>query len=310
MKKWILLASIGWLLSSCVEEKGRITVSDGKLEVIEAFASDYVTSRPVYIWLPPDYSASASYPVFYMHDGRMLFDSTTTWNKQEWQVDEVVTELIEQDKIPPIIVVGVANGGIDRHIEYFPAKPFEQLPTAFQDSLVKNVNRGERQKLFTAKPASDAYLKFLVEELKPYIDEQYATRLERANTFIMGSSMGGLISWYALCEYPEVFGGAGCLSTHWIGVFDTVNNPIPREFANYLELHLPPPESHKIYFDYGTVGLDALYEPAQMMVDSVMQHLNYTEENWKTLRIKGGDHREKDWAARLHIPLMFLMGRD
>ena len=94
-------------------------------------------------------------------------------------------------------------------------------------------------------PSSDNYLKFIVEELKPFIDSTYSTLIDKENTFIAGSSMGGLISMYAVCEYPNVFGGAACLSTHWPGTFEVENNPIPEIFYNYLTNNLPKPNQNK-----------------------------------------------------------------
>ena len=107
-------------------------------------------------------------------------------------------------------------------------------------------------------------------KLKPYIDEKYSTLTDAKNTFMAGSSMGGLISMYAFCEYPNIFGGVACLSTHWVGTFDTLNNPIPHVFADYLDLNLPSEQNHKIC-DYGTKTLDALYGPFQYRVDSIMK---------------------------------------
>ena len=86
--------------------------------------------------------------------------------------------------------------------------------------------------MFPVPVQSDAYLKFLVTELKPFIDSTFSVATDRSNTFIAGSSMGGLISMYAVCEYPAVFGGAACLSTHWPGIFTAENNPIPEAFEN------------------------------------------------------------------------------
>ncbi|MEO0625387.1 MAG: alpha/beta hydrolase-fold protein, partial [Bacteroidota bacterium] len=129
-------------------------------------------------------------------------------------------------------------------------------------------------------------------------------------TFIAGSSMGGLISMYAICEYPEVFSRAACLSTHWIGTFDTLNNPIPDAFANYLTDNLPSPENHKIYFDFGTETLDAFYEPYQIIADSIMVSRGYDEQNWTTQKFEGENHSERAWHKRLHIPVSFLAGVD
>jgi predicted alpha/beta superfamily hydrolase len=123
----------------------------------------------------------------------------------------------------------------------------------------------------------------------------------------MGSSMGGLISMYAICEYPDVFGGAACLSTHWPGTFAVENNPIPDAFINYLKLHLPDPKRHKIYFDYGDQTLDALYPPFQKKVDEVMKAKGFSERNWMTKFFQGENHSERAWHKRLDTPLLFLL---
>lgn len=284
-----------------------IPVTHGRTESISNFNSAYVAARNVDIWLPPGYDDKQKYPVIYMHDGQMLFDANSTWNKQEWGVDDVVGVLIEEKSIPPCIVVGIWNGGKDRHIDYFPQKPFESLPQAFQDSLINEAKRNEETALFAGQVQSDAYLKFIVEELKPYIDQHYPTFTDAENTFIAGSSMGGLISMYALCEYPEVFSRAACLSTHWVGIFTTENNPIPAAFMNYLSKNLPSPENHKIYFDYGTATLDSLYEPFQLEADTILMAKGFTSENWVTKKYEGADHSEKAWNARLEVPIRFLL---
>lgn len=277
-------------------------LASGTIERIHNFESKYITPRNVDVWLPQDYSTNEKYAVLYMQDGQMLFDSTKTWNKQEWQVDEVISKLIKQSKIKKCIVVGIWNIGNERHIDYFPQKPFESLNKEYRDSLYNNL-----PEIFPAPVHSDNYLKFLVDEVKPYIDTHYSTYSDPANTFVAGSSMGGLISMYAICEYPEVFSGAACISTHWPGIFTVENNPIPDAFALYMQKHLPDPSNHKIYFDYGTETLDAMYEPFQLKVDSVMQIKGYTSSNWVTRKFPGENHSEKSWAKRLDVPLVFLM---
>jgi predicted alpha/beta superfamily hydrolase len=115
----------------------------------------------------------------------------------------------------------------------------------------------------------------------------------------MGSSMGGLISLYAISQYPDVFYGAGCVSTHWsAGEFAIVEEMAKR---------LPDPASHKLYFDYGTVGVDAPYEPYQLKFDAHLRARGYEEgKNWMTRKFEGADHNEAAWQARVDIPLGFL----
>lgn len=283
-----------------VSMKGqKVHTTSGKVVRIENFQSEFIQPRNVDVWLPEDYNPQNEYAVLYMHDGQMLFDSTSTWNKQEWQVDEVAGRLQQEGTIRNCLVVGIWNNGAYRHAEYFPQKPMQFLPEQIRAGLTAQNLKGN--------PMSDQYLLFLTKELKPYIDSHFSTKTDAANTLIMGSSMGGLISMYALCEYPEIFGGAACLSTHWVGTFER-NEPIPEAFVTYLKHHLPDPATHKLYFDYGTETLDSLYEDYQLRVDEVLKEKGYTQLNWMTKKFPGADHSEKAWASRLHIPLQFLLG--
>lgn len=284
-----------------------VHLASGSVTRLENFMSHYVTSRTVDVWLPDGYSAGKKYAVLYMHDGQMLFDSANNWNHKEWCVDETAGRLMRENKVRDFIVVGIHNVGKLRHSDYFPEEPFELLSKAQQDSVML-ADRPEGVHVFSGEVHSDLYLKFLVTELKPFIDSAFSTFPDRQNTFIAGSSMGGLISMYAICEYPDVFGGAACLSTHWPGIFTTVNNPIPAKLLKYLKKHLPDPATHKIYFDYGSVGLDSSYKPYQQQADKIMKRKGYSEENWMTKEFPGENHSEKAWAKRLEIPLVFLMG--
>lgn len=284
-----------------------LQVTGGTVERLTNFPSRFVPARNIDIWLPPNYSSDKRYNVLYMHDGQMLFDATTTWNSQEWGVDEVMTRLLEASEIEQTIVVGIWNSGENRHAEYFPQKPFQELPKELKDEYEKENKK--KKELFSNSVFSDDYLKFLVRELKPYIDGHYPTNPARESTFISGSSMGGLISWYAVTEYPEIFAGAAAISTHWPGNFATDDNPIPSKFLEYLDQKLPAPGTHRFYFDYGTETLDAMYEPYQLQVDSLMQAKGYTSENWQTLKFEGADHSESSWKERLDVPLKFLLSK-
>lgn len=303
--KWILNLLLVTCVSVCAQE---MKVASGTLQHFTDFKSKYVQPRNVHVWLPEGYSEKEQYAVLYMHDGQMLFDSTTTWNKQEWMVDETAAKLIAEGKTQKFIVVGIESISSIRHSDFFPQKPFESLMQKQQDSLYI-LNRSAQSPLFGAKVNSDNYLKFIVKELKPFIDHTFSVQTDKAHTFVAGSSMGGLISMYAVCEYPEVFGGAACISTHWPGTFSTMNNPIPPAFMNYLKRNLPSALTHKIYFDYGDQTLDALYEPFQKQADVIMMAKGYGPQSWMMKKYPGADHSEKSWAARLHIPMEFLLGK-
>ena len=283
-----------------------ITVSTGSVERYADFKSEYVAARNIDVWLPDGYLPDEKYAVLYMQDGQMLYDASTTWNKQAWEVDEVAHNLIVEEKTQKFIVVGIWNSGEKRHAEYFPQKPYESLTATQRDTISAQLQKAGRSK-GEFKPFSDLYLKFIVTELKPFIDKEFSTKTDAANTFIAGSSMGGLISMYAICEYPEVFGGAACISTHWPGTIQSENNPIPDTFIKYMKVHLPSPENHKIYFDCGDQTLDSTYKPLQDKVDLVMKANGFNSRNWMTRFFPGKEHSENAWHERLNIPLEFLL---
>lgn len=274
-------------------------VSVGRVERLANFASRHVDARHVDVWLPADYSPAKRYAVLYMHDGQMLFDARTTWNKQAWDAHLAVARLVADRRIPDTLIVGIWNNGPLRHSEYFPQKflPF-MTPVARQELV---------SKALAGQPRADAYLRFIVEELKPAIDARFATRPDRDSTFIAGSSMGGLISVYAMNEYPLVFGGAAGLSTHWVGSGQP-NAAIPLAAFNYLRDHLAPPEGHRLYQDHGTTELDAIYAPYQRFVDEIVRDRGYTAANSLSRVYEGTGHNERAWAARLGSVLAFLMG--
>lgn len=153
-------------------------------------------SRRIWIYLPNGYSATKKhYPVMYLHDGQNLFDEVTSAMGEEWGVDECLDSLIAKGK-QGCIVVGIDNGGDIRMSEYNPYEFVWQ-------------NDAESK---TFLPEGDAYLDFLTQTLKPFIDKEYRTMASKENTIIAGSSMGGLISYYAALKYPDVFGKAGVFS--------------------------------------------------------------------------------------------------
>jgi len=304
MKKVILIFLFCFSAANVSPQEPK--VSTGSLQRFSNFESQFVDARNIDVWLPEGYSDKEKYAVLYMHDGQMLYDVKTTWNKQTWDLDSIAGKLMAENKTKKFIVVGIWNNGKKRHPEYFPQKPYENLTSTEKDFVSNELKQSDRNnEIFN--PISDNYLKFLVQELKPFIDKTFSTKKNKKNTFIAGSSMGGLISMYAICEYPKIFGGAACLSTHWPGIFSVENNPIPAAFVNYLDNYLPNPKNHKIYFDYGDQTLDALYKPFQEKVDLVMAKKGFSEKNWITKFFPGKDHSEKSWNERLNIPLEFLL---
>jgi len=285
------------------------SVSSGRIIRIENFNSEFVHARNVDIWVPENFNNNKKYAVLYMHDGQMLYDSTITWNKQDWEIDETMARLQQAKSIENCIVVGIWNTPL-RHMEYFPQKALGYLTTSQLDSILK-ANRGEGSThLFEEDIQSDNYLKFIVTELKPYVDANFQVYTDARHTFIAGSSMGGLISMYAICEYPQIFGAAACLSTHWPGTFTLDHNPLPYALLSYLQNHIPDPANHKLYFDYGTATLDAMYEPFQLKANQMLQAAGYNENNLKSLKFEGENHSEIAWSRRFYIPAEFLLGKN
>ncbi|TVZ57898.1 putative alpha/beta superfamily hydrolase [Flavobacteriaceae bacterium MAR_2010_105] len=277
---------------------------EGNLFRIDSFPTHFIKTRPVDIWLPKNYSKDKKYAVLYMHDGQSLFDSTTTWNKQEWKVDEWAYKLMNSGLVKDFIVVGIHNIPAIRWLDLFPQKAIDYLDPKekerlFEDAKTRNISTDFK---------GDNYLKFLVKELKPFIDSTYSTLPDQKNTFIAGSSMGGLMSVYALSEYPDIFGGAACLSTHWVGAMPRPDNPFPDAIFDYLEANLPQSNSHKLYFDYGNKTLDENYPEYAPRVDEILLAKGYSNENFKNLMFEGTDHSENSWNKRFDIPLTFLLG--
>ncbi len=270
----------------------KISNVTGEVYRYENFPTEISRNRNIDVWLPPDYDANTGErcAVLYMHDGQNLFSPADASGGVEWGIDETLTRLIDEKKVRRTIVVGIWNT-VYRFTEYTPQKAAD---------LVTRRNIKFSPLVKPPEGESDEYLRFIVGELKPFIDKNYRTKPDTSNTFVIGSSMGGLISLYAVSEYPNIFGGAGSLSTQF-----PLGDGI---IIGYLKKFLPAPKNHKIYFDYGTEGLDTDYEPFQKQADQAMKSKGYKRnKNWLTRKFAGADHSEKSWAQRVAVPLEFLL---
>ncbi len=294
------------MLAGCADEQAISTLTAGRIVPIENFKSEFGFEKDISVWLPPDYSEDQQYAVLYMQDGQELFDASTTLFKQEWSADEVASQLMSEGIVRDFIIVAVHHAGTGRFSEYLPQKPYMAIAETERREF-SEIEMPFGGKLFESEIRSDRYVQFLVEELKPYIDRSFPVLGDRDNTFVMGSSMGGLISIYAISEYPDVCGGAACLSTHWPGSMDLENNPFWAEMLDYLEINLPSPHNHRIYFDHGSEGLDAMYGEIQLKVDELMRVKGFDETNWTTRTFPGADHTPIDWGKRLRLPMTFLL---
>jgi len=289
------------------DANGPVHVSSGTIVDLGVLKSNYADPRRVVVWLPTGYQPSGpKYAVLYIHDGQNLFDKETAGYGMEWQIDETLDRLIQEKKVRPTIVVGIWNTP-KRLQEYVPSKAFNGLPPSYREKI---------RALYGGDPLSDGYLKFIVRELRPMIDKRFNVKTDAADTAIMGSSMGSLISLYAIDEYPTIFGAAGMMSTHWPLVITPDDKPISEEqyeavssaFERYLAPALPDPATHKLYFDHGSETLDANYARYQDRVDRVVRRRGYLQ--WQTtlsLSYPGEKHNEISWASRVMVPLQFLL---
>lgn len=220
-------------------------------------------NRRIWIYLPPDYEQSTrNYPVLYMHDGQNLFDQQTSFSG-EWEIDESLNDLAENHYQVPI-VVGIDNGGSERINEY---TPWENNQYGGGDA--------------------EAYCAFIVETLKPYVDENYRTLSSRENTAVMGSSLGGLVSHYAALQYQEVFSKAGLFSpSYWFS--DSV-----WQFTGDSEKQ----QEMRFYQMAGSNESNAMVPQMQAMEDSLAL-LGFSDGEIKTKVVSGGQHNEYLWRTQ------------
>ncbi|MEN9936509.1 MAG: hypothetical protein RLZZ387_3088 [Chloroflexota bacterium] len=249
----------------------------GTLVTLAGFWSPQLgNSRDILVYLPPDYDETdARYPVVYMHDGQNLFDETTSF-AGEWRADEALDALTRKGR--PAIAVGIPNMGERRIDEYSP--------------FVAQDGRGG---------SGNAYVSFIVDTLKPYIDRSFRTRSDREHTGVLGSSMGGLISLYAMYRRPDVFGFAGVLSPAFWFAEDAI---FP--FVDGLgQLR------GRVYLDTGLAEDDDTVERARRMRQLLLRKGYRPGRRFRYLEVAGAGHNEAAWAARLPDILTFLLpGRD
>lgn len=283
----LLVISVAVLASCCKNKETltRYTVYD------EAFGD----SLTVDVWTPDGYTRCKKYPVLYMHDGQMLFDSTQTWNHKEWEMDETATRLIAEDSICPIIIVGIHN---------LPTRLGDYLPQVYYDMMAEGGEKTEMDNFFNKPFRGDAYINAIINTVKPLVDANYSTKKDAGSTCVAGSSMGGLISLYAICTHPEVFGNAMCVSTHFST--STERPELADAMLQYTKEHMPDPSNHKIYIDNGTQPCDDAYIPFFRSAVELFKAVGYGESNLLYKEFPGHWHSEEYWASRMNFPLKFI----
>ena len=228
--------------------------------------------RDIIVWLPPGYNnnVNRNYPVLYMHDGQNIFDPSTSFTNIDWQMDESADSLIRKNEIEPLIIVGIYHTN-NRTIEYSPG------------------------------PASSIYKHFVVEKLKPFIDSTYRTIPNRDNTFVGGSSSGGIISFMLLWEYSNIFSKAACFSPAF--ATDYYNYPLQIKDSEICE-------DIKVYIDNGGIGVDEILQPGIDLMLETLRDKGYNEGIDFIFNIyPSAEHNEAAWAKRVPTMLKFLFNK-
>lgn len=231
-----------------------------------------ILNRDIVVLLPPGYETeSVNYPVIYMHDGQNIFNASTSSFEVEWRIDETIDSLIKFDFIPPVIVVGIYNTS-ERTLEYTP---------------------GEK---------GTAYMNFVVNKLKPFIDSTYRTKQDRENTIVGGSSAGGLISFMLLWEYPDIFSKAVCMSTAFkISFID---------YVKFVDESTEGKRNIFIYIDNGGTGLELELQPGiDEMIDKLEEKGYIEGEDFYYSIFPEDEHNESSWAKRFPEAIKILLNK-
>ena len=244
--------------------------------------------RHVVVWLPPGYDASPEkrYRVIYMSDGENLFDPRIASHGVDWGIDEAIMRGVDAGQYEPTIVVGTWSTA-KRGLEY---SPWHDAPQ---------------------------YAKFLIEELMPRVNAEFRTLTGAENTFVMGSSMGGLLSYYLVKNHPNVFSACGCVSTHfalsesmmnaYFGIGAGGPDTVPY-IVKDIAAGDTVPSGARFFFDYGTETLDSTYEEDHAPVREWLLGQGLVEgQDFMMQKYEGAEHSERAWRARVHVVLRFLL---
>jgi len=252
--------------------KGQIT---GTVNYHRGIKGAGLQDRDVIVWLPPGHEENPTvrYPVLYMQDGQNVFDPATSSFGVDWQIDESLDSMIRAGKIAPLIVVGIYNTA-DRTYEYTP---------------------GEK---------GTAYMNLVAQTIKPLIDKTYRTLPDRANTFVGGSSAGGIISFMTVWTYPEIFSKAMCMSP----AFKTPDGfEYKFDFVKVVK-ESKPRKNVTFYLDNGGVGLEAELQPG---IDEMIQALREKgyefEKQFVMKKDATASHNEAAWAERFPSAIQWLI---
>lgn len=253
-----------------------------------------IDPRRVQLWVDDDWDNAPGRSLLIMHDGQNLFREQDA-HYGIWGIVPAIRRLRSLKAIPPTAVAGVWNSGENRWLDYMPMiHPSESRQ--WQAVMAEHKALGEL-------PRSTVYGDYIVSSVIPAAREHVGAGTGDCRIHTMGSSMGGLISLDLFIRYPEIFRGAGCLSTHW--------SAGGNRMIDYVKNGLSPwkgSDGRKLYFDFGNSGLDGDYEQYQNQLDGhlISRGMTYGTD-FLSHRFPGAEHSEGDWRMRLEVPLRFLL---
>lgn len=246
----------------------------------------FQTSRRRVDVLVPDDGDSRPRPVLLMHDGQNLFEPENSTFGQTWEVPRAVSNLSDIS-VPRPVVVGVWHSGFTRGAELAPEQAVGDLPFGFTINQLEELH-------------GDAYQDELIREVLPAVYSMANCRTDRESTGVCGSSMGGLASLYAVARYPETYGTAIAVATHW--------KMSQTKMALNLINMLPSPENgHRFWFDRGTESIDTYYGHIQVDVEKLLADRGYAWPAVESRSYVASTHNELDWSIRFPIMLRWWL---
>ena len=272
--------------SSPASGKEGSPVLPGELRLHEFKSQMFRNTRLLRVWLPVGYSAPENqrrhYPVCYLNDGQNLFDPATAYIGVDWQADEAADRLIRENRIPPLILVGIDNAQKDRAREYLPYRSFNPP---------------------VMRPQGKRYPDFLLNEVMPFLYQRYRIARGPENTGLGGSSLGAIISLFTAMDRPGIFGRL-LLESPSLFVFNRQLLKSSRAFRQWPD---------KIFMAMGTKEAGSVETDRQVVEDvraleRVLRSAGLREDRLRVRIDEGATHNEREWARRFPEALTFLFG--
>ena len=281
------------------------SVGFGSLETWQGFEFGELLPRNVSVWRPPTpfWDGKRPLPVWYFHDGQNLWDPRRGYGGQTWNLDSLMEFALSRGLMEPCLIVSLDNSP-QRFRDYLPPPCLVGLDQGCRDTL---------QKERPGTALGQTYAHWMADVLQPWLTMQYPVDTHPTSHYLMGASMGGLISSYTAALRPDRFGGAACLSTHWPLSLQRnlleMSLPYRTWLAERLSGSLAPGKTlHSLYMDHGDQTLDAFYPVHQRAFDSTLQKRGLAAGfRYRSEAIAGAAHTEKDWSQRCLQAMIWVM---